>query len=59
MDWLIMVTVEEVVALGKRVNTIEELEDAVKEYVKLRIINRSRKSAKVSNTNSIRKWTGS
>ena len=59
MDWLSMVTVEEVVALGKRVNTIEELEDAVKEYVKLRIINRSRKSAKVSNTNSIRKWTGS
>jgi hypothetical protein len=59
MDWLAMVTVDEVVALGKRVNTIEELEDAVKEYVKLRIINRSRKPTKFSNTNSIRKWTGS
>jgi hypothetical protein len=54
-----MVTVEEVVALGKRVNTIEELEDAVKKYVKLRIINRSRKPTKVFNTNSIEKWTGS
>ena len=59
MDWLSMVTVEEVVALGKRVNTIEELEDAVKKYVKLRIINRSRKSTKVFNANSIEKWTGS
>ena len=59
MDWLSMVTVEEVVALGKRVNTIEELEDAVKKHVKLRIINRSRKSTKVFNTNSIEKWTGS
>jgi hypothetical protein len=59
MDWLAMVTVDEVVTLGKRVNTIEELEDAVKEYVKLRIINRSRKPTKVFNTNSIRKWTGS
>ncbi|CAB4011385.1 Hypothetical predicted protein [Paramuricea clavata] len=57
MDWLAMVDVDEVVTLGKRVDTIEELEAAVKKYVEWRIIrrrkNKPQKQAENFNTYSI------